>query len=103
MTMPCTIPTKICNFNRHYAEFSGYWNTKTSFLKVALCYNPATIPPSRTYHSSAILVLVPLIIMPNTPFVPTKNPGVARNFQEEEGKGEEITFYDSVTVSIYSY
>ena len=41
--------------------------------------------------------------MPNTPFVPTKNPGVARNFQEEEGKGEEITFYDSVTVSIYSY
>jgi peptide methionine sulfoxide reductase MsrB len=24
---------KICNFNRHYAEFSGYWNSKTSFLE----------------------------------------------------------------------
>ena len=24
---------KICNFNRHYAEFAGYWNTKTTFLE----------------------------------------------------------------------
>jgi hypothetical protein len=23
---------RICSFNRHYAEFSGYWNSKTSFL-----------------------------------------------------------------------
>ena len=23
---------RICNFNRHYAEFAGYWTT-TSFLK----------------------------------------------------------------------
>ena len=24
---------KICNFNRHYAEFAGYWNSKTTFLE----------------------------------------------------------------------
>mmetsp|Transcript_591 Transcript_591/g.1157 ORF Transcript_591/g.1157 Transcript_591/m.1157 type:complete len:185 (-) Transcript_591:61-615(-) len=24
---------RICNFNRHYAEFSGYWEARTSFLK----------------------------------------------------------------------
>lgn len=33
------MPIKICNFNRHYAEFSGYWNTKTSFLKVPLYHS----------------------------------------------------------------
>jgi hypothetical protein len=24
---------RICNFNRHYAEFAGYWNSQTDFLK----------------------------------------------------------------------
>ena len=24
---------KICNFNRHYAEFSGYWSSKTTFIQ----------------------------------------------------------------------
>ncbi len=27
-----TVADNICCFNRHYAEHSGYWNTKTSFL-----------------------------------------------------------------------
>merc|ERR1719389_1232139 len=24
---------RICNFNRHYAEYAGYWNSATTFLK----------------------------------------------------------------------
>ena len=30
----CSVETadKICNFNRHYAEYAGYWERETSFL-----------------------------------------------------------------------
>ena len=24
---------KICNYNRHYAEYGGYWERATTFLK----------------------------------------------------------------------
>lgn len=38
---------KICNFNRHYAERSGYWEEESSFLKDA-SDGPVTFYDSNT-------------------------------------------------------
>jgi len=38
---------RICNFNRHYAEYAGYWRT-TDFLKEADRTNPITFYDSVT-------------------------------------------------------
>ena len=43
-----THPTQICCFNRHYAEYSGYWET-TAFLKEVETDNDKTI----TFYDSA--------------------------------------------------
>lgn len=37
----------VCNFNRHYAEYAGYWRT-TDFLKEADRTNPITFYDSVT-------------------------------------------------------
>ncbi|KAG7361661.1 hypothetical protein IV203_036762 [Nitzschia inconspicua] len=34
---------RICNFNRHYAEYAGYWQT-TDFLKAAKEMKPSDLP-----------------------------------------------------------
>ena len=31
--MPRQTADRICNFNRHYAEYAGYWERETSFLQ----------------------------------------------------------------------
>lgn len=39
---------RICNFNRHYAEFAGYWNSKTTFLEEVDKDKPTTYYDSVT-------------------------------------------------------
>ena len=39
---------RICNYNRQYAEFAGYWNSETSFLKENDGSNPITFYDSVT-------------------------------------------------------
>lgn len=42
---------RICNFNRHYAEFSGYWET-TSFLQEVSTFRENSVNEPFTFYDS---------------------------------------------------
>jgi len=42
---------RICNFNRHYAEFAGYWQTKKEYLQELMVNKEKRSEPIKYYDS----------------------------------------------------